>query len=290
MNTNKSIQVKRDIRSLLQSEEVKSQLEMLLPKHLTPERMVRVACTTVMKNPRLSECKPESLLQALMFCGQIGLEPDGHNLHLIPFGDQVQVIIDWKGLVALAHRNGITNIYADVVCENDEFEWYRDSIGLQFKHRVNFREERGAMYAAYAIWKDNNLIDGECMSKSEIEEVRRTSKSPNSDAWTKHYREMAKKTVIRRASKRWGIGSMNESVLLDDFPNYSMENKPEFRQPAPFPKIEGQPKETEPENPKPKRVRPKIEKLPETEKDDEQPGSFSEEEKDVENPENLFEE
>ena len=154
MNTPATTTAKRDIRALIQSDQVKQQLAMVLPKHLTPERMARVACTAILKTPKLATCSPESLLQALMLCSQAGLEPDGRNAHLIPYGDQVQVIFDYKGLIALARRNGIANIATDVVCENDAFEWNRSADGLHFKHQINWREPRGQMYAAFVIWKD----------------------------------------------------------------------------------------------------------------------------------------
>ena len=72
-------EAKRDIRALLQSDGVKSQMAMVLPKHLTADRMARVACTAILKTPKLAQCKTESLLQALMLCSQAGLEPDGRN-------------------------------------------------------------------------------------------------------------------------------------------------------------------------------------------------------------------
>lgn len=207
--------VKRDIRSLIQSDQVKAQMAMVLPKHLTAERMARVACTAILKTPKLAQCSPESLLQALMLCSQAGLEPDGRNAHLIPYGDQVQVIFDWKGLVSLARRNGIQNIAADVVCENDTFEWNRDGDGLHFRHQIDFRKPRGAMFAAFCIWKDGDQFDGEVMTKDEIDAIRRRSKAGNSGPWVTDYNEMAKKTTVRRSSKKWPLDAELAEALND---------------------------------------------------------------------------
>jgi recombination protein RecT len=211
----KQTETKRDIRSLIQSDAVKSQMAMVLPKHLTADRMARVACTAILKTPKLAQCKTESLLQALMLCSQAGLEPDGRNAHLIPYGDIVQVIFDWKGLVALARRNGVQNIAADIVCENDLFEWHRDGDGLHFKHQIDFRKDRGQMFAAYCIWKDGEQFDGEVMTKAEVDGIRKRSKAGNSGPWVTDYNEMAKKTVVRRSSKKWPLDAELAEALND---------------------------------------------------------------------------
>lgn len=227
MSTELTPATKRDIRAILQSESTRNQIAMVLPQHLTAERMTRVMLTAIVKTPKLGACSPESLLQALMLCSQAGLEPDGRNAHLIPYGDQVQVIFDWKGLVALAKRNGIQNIAAEIVCENDDFSWYRDGEGLHFKHTIDYRKPRGGMFAAFCIWKDGAQFDGEVMTKDEIDGIRKRSKAAGAGPWVTDYNEMAKKTVIRRASKKWPLASEVED---DDVPNFTPppQDQPKF--------------------------------------------------------------
>ncbi len=225
----RAVEKKRDIRDLIQSERVKAQMAMVLPKHLTPDRMARVAITAIIKTPKLADCSPESLLQALMLCSQAGLEPDGRNAHLIPYGNVVQVIFDWKGLVALARRNGVENIAADIICENDTFEWFRNGEGLQFKHIVDYRKARGAMFAAYCIWKDSDQFDGEVMTKEEIDGIRKRSKASGSGPWVSDYNEMAKKTVVRRASKKWPLDAeLAEAAMVDETTIVAPPARPSF--------------------------------------------------------------
>lgn len=50
----KPMEAKRDIRTLIQSSAVRDQMAMVLPKHLTADRMARVACTTIMRVPKLA--------------------------------------------------------------------------------------------------------------------------------------------------------------------------------------------------------------------------------------------
>lgn len=208
---------KKDIRALIQSQAVKDQIAMVLPKHLTAERMARVACTAIVKTPKLAQCRPESLLQALMLCSQAGLEPDGRNAHLIPYGDQVQVIFDYKGLVALAERNGVECIYADRVCDADNFEAWVQEGEKKLEHKVNWRKARGEAYAYYASCRRNNRLDYEVMTREEIDAIRKRSKASNSGPWVTDYDEMAKKTVLRRMSKRWDLNpEAYEAINADD--------------------------------------------------------------------------
>lgn len=207
-----------DLRSLLKSPAVKAQIENALPKHMDADRMMRVALTACNKTPKLMECDTGSVMTALMTCSACGIEPDGRNAHLIPYGNTCQLIIDWKGYVILAKRNGLKNIAGDVVCENDEFEWRRDEGGLHFVHRVDLRKPRGAMYAAFVIWNESGGdFDGEVMQKDEIDAIRKRSRASGSGPWVTDYNEMAKKTVIRRASKRWDISpEVLDAIDADD--------------------------------------------------------------------------
>jgi recombination protein RecT len=188
------------IRSLISGEEFKAQIAMALPKHITPDRFIRVALTAMQKTPKLLDCTQASLFQSLLTCSQLGIEPDGRMAHLIPYGNVCQLIIDYKGLSALAMRSGeILPPHADVVCENDVFEYDRGEVK---KHSIDFRKPRGKAYAVYAIvrYKEGGE-KAECMSMDEVDAIRKRSKASGSGPWVTDYNEMAKKTVFRRLSK-----------------------------------------------------------------------------------------
>jgi len=216
MNT--QLTQKKDIRSLLQSDAVKQQLALALPATLTPERMTRVALTTVLRTPALGNCRPESLLNALMTCAQAGLEPDGRNAHLVPYGDQVQAIFDWTGLVRLAGKNGVKNIAPALACANDTFVWKRTANGLEFVHEVDWRKPRGDWFAAYVVWNnpDGGDFDGEVMTRDEVLAIKKRSRAGGNGPWVTDEAEMAKKTVIRRASKRWPLDPEVAAAFIAD--------------------------------------------------------------------------
>jgi recombination protein RecT len=144
----------------------------------------------------------------------MGLEPDGRRAHLIPFENKKKnvtectLIVDWKGLAELAMRGGtIAKLHADLICEHDEFSF---DMGEILHHRIDFRKDRGAPYAAYAMATTKT---GEkfvqVMTRSEIEAIRDNSqgwrafkaKYTYSSPWQDAPGEMWKKTVFRRLSK-----------------------------------------------------------------------------------------
>ena len=120
-------------------------------------------------------------------------------------------------MVSLARRNGVQNIAADIVCENDVFKFFRNAEGLQFEHEINYRKPRGEMFAAFCIWKDGDQFDGEVMTKAEIDGIRKRSKASGSGPWVTDYNEMAKKTVVRRSSKKWPLDAeLAEAAMVDE--------------------------------------------------------------------------
>lgn len=194
--------VANDLKSFISTKEAKAQFKAALPRHLTPDRFVRIALTALNRNPNLLNCTKQSVVQCLLDLSQLGLEPDGRKAHLIPYGDKCTLIIDYKGLVDLARRSGeIADIHADIVCANDTFEY---SFGTDGKlvHKPSLIQERGDVIAAYSFVR---LKDGsssyEVMTIKEIEAIHQRSKAKDSGPWKTDWNEMAKKTVFRRHSK-----------------------------------------------------------------------------------------
>jgi recombination protein RecT len=204
---NKQTGGKMAIKDHLNSEAFKQEVARVLPKHCTPERMVRTGLTALMKTPKLATCTPESFLNCMLQLSQWGLEPDGRHAHLIPYGDQCTLILDYKGIVDLVLRSGsVRTIHADVVYEGDQFVY---SLGEVKSHTPHFLrtdagkpEKAGRIIAVYChvVFNDGGT-KSEVMSVEEVEKVRQSSKAGGSGPWKDWWSEMAKKTVFRRASK-----------------------------------------------------------------------------------------
>ena len=207
----------KTIRDLIMGESAKRQFAAALPKHLTPDRFVRVALTAFNKTPKLLECSQQSILSCLLDCSALGLEPDGRKAHLIPYGTSCTLLVDYKGLVELARRSGqISDIHADIVCENDTFDYSFGTEGKLF-HRPAL-SERGKVTAAYSFVKlKDGSVSYEVMSMDEINAIQKRSKAGSSGPWKTDWNEMAKKTVFRRHSKWLPLSSEFQEAVEKDF-------------------------------------------------------------------------
>lgn len=202
--------------------DMKPAIQQAIPQHMTPERLLRIATTSIRTNPKLKVCTPESLLGAVMQCAQLGLEPSvlGHA-YLIPYKnkgvDEAQFQIGYKGLIELARRTGqISSIMAHAVHENDEFE-YEYGIDEKLRH-VPADGDRGAVtrYYAYAKFKDGGY-SFMVMSKRDIEIHRdKFSKAKNFGPWVDHFDEMAKKTVLKALMKYMPISVEFQKAVDQD--------------------------------------------------------------------------
>jgi recombination protein RecT len=224
------LQQKKDVLAFLDSPGVKEAIAKVVPKHLTQERMVRVAITSVMSQPKLVEAAAHpvgraSLLNAMMRCSQAGLEPDGRLAHLIPFWNSkencycVQVIFDYKGLIVLAKRNGI-DAKGVIVREKDRFQYVEDDgTGKTLvHHEFNPLEDRGEIVGVYSrAVEGGKSPDYEFMTKAEVDAIRARSRAANEGPWVTDYPEMAKKCPLRRHSKRWELQpEIREVINADD--------------------------------------------------------------------------
>lgn len=221
---------KLQLKEALTGEAFKMEVAKSLPKHLKPERFIRIAVTAITRTPKLAECDQHSFFKALIDLSSYGLEPDGRRAHLIPFNNrkvgivECQLIIDYKGLAELALRSGIISVlHADVVCENDEFEY---DMGEVKRHKIDLKKPRGEPYAAYAMarTKDGSMFC-QVMTKDEIERIRDNSQGYKSakqyggeSPWTGDGKyEMWKKTPFRRLCKWLPLSAeFRDAVATED--------------------------------------------------------------------------
>lgn len=106
------------------SDQFKKQLALAVPKHLSADRMARIAATEVRKTPALLNTTPASFLGAVMQSAQLGLEPGSAlgQAYLVPYGNQCQLILGYRGMIDLARRSGqVLSLNAYAVREGDEF-------------------------------------------------------------------------------------------------------------------------------------------------------------------------
>lgn len=177
-----------------------------LPRHVHPDRMLRLATTALRTTKDLAQCTPGSFLGAVMQAAVMGLEvgtPAGHA-YLIPFRNkgtlECTLIIGYQGMMELARRSGhVRSIYAFAVYAGDEFS-YELGLNPKLEHRPADKDKSdNAITHVYAVAK---LTNGEpvftVLTKKDVEYYRQKSKAKDSNFWRNNYCAMALKTAVRR--------------------------------------------------------------------------------------------
>lgn len=180
------------------------EIKKALPSVITPERFTRMVFTALSSNKKLQACTPESFLGAMMQAAQLGVEPNTPigQAYLIPYGNQVQFQLGYKGLIDLAYRSGeVQSIQAHEVHENDTFE-YELGLNPKLKH-VPAMKDGGPVILYYAVIKLKNGGEGfEVMSREDVDQFARAkSKTYKNGPWQTDFDEMAKKTVLKKVLK-----------------------------------------------------------------------------------------
>lgn len=214
------------IAGLMADPKIKQQMALALPKHMTADRLARIATTEIRRTPMLARCDKTSFLGAIMQCAQLGLEPGGAfgHAYLLPFNNrkkncvEVQFIVGYRGMIDLARRSGqIISLSARAVYENDEFS-YEYGLDEKLHHKPYEKGDPGRLTHVYAVAK---LKDGgvqfEVMSIEQVNAIKAQSKSATNGPWVSHFEEMAKKTVIRRLFKYLPVSiELKTAVALDE--------------------------------------------------------------------------
>lgn len=201
-------------------EAMKPEIEKALPKHITADRITRIALTALRQNPKLAQCDATSLMAGIMQSAQLGLEPNTPlgEAYIIPYGKQAQFQVGYKGLISLAHRGNMKSIYAHEVYENDDFS-IEYGLNQDLKHKPAMKN-RGEVVGYYAVYHLANGGYGfEFMSKEDVEKHRdkfSPSAKYGSSPWKSDFDSMAKKTVIKKALKYAPISVEVQRVLQAD--------------------------------------------------------------------------
>ena len=210
-------------RALLQA--CQKEFAVALPKHIKVEQFLRVAMTTLQKNPGLLKCTQSSVLGSLMEAAQLGLQVDGMlgQAYLVPFNNkykdgagverwrmECQLIVGYKGYMVLARNSGEVSHFAGrCVYDNDLLE-IEEGLEPKLKYisaKVQPPLEKDEklddhIIGAFAVCKfKDGTTSFVFLWKWQIERFRHMSKAPNSKMWREFYPEACEKTAMRRLSK-----------------------------------------------------------------------------------------
>lgn len=176
-----------------------------LPSDFNKTRFVQNALAVLNDNSNLQKINKAKLMTGLLKGAYLGLDFANKECYLIPYGNDVQFQVDYKGLCKFTKRYSIRpiqDIYAKIIREGDSFE---ETI-IDGKPSINFKplplnenEIRGVF--AVCLFKDGGM-QYEVMTTADVNNVRSSySRASNSKAWQNSWDEMAKKTVLRRLCK-----------------------------------------------------------------------------------------
>lgn len=183
------------------------------------------ALQAIQNNEKLALCAPITVQNAIINVASIGLtlQPALGYAYLVPDsvkqkdagGREVWVNVctlkvSFKGLLKIATDSGsIKWCKAEIVKEKDVFE-YNGPCSLP-RHIMQPFGDRGKTVGVYCVAKTHDgdyLVD--TMDAAEIQKIRNAAKTKTVwDAWPD---EMAKKGIIKRASKQWPKTEQSERL------------------------------------------------------------------------------
>ena len=177
---------------------------------------------------------PTSAQNAIINVAAIGitLNPASKLAYLVPRDGMVCLDISYMGLLHLAQSTGsIKWGQCKLVYSNDTYE--SNGLDTAPTHKYNAFGDRGDVVGGYCTVKtaDGDYLTEE-MSLAEIKATEATSKAKNGP-WKNFWEEMARKTIVKRASKYWPRAERLDNaihVINEDegvFQEPVMQHKPE---------------------------------------------------------------
>lgn len=205
----------QEIRQQMMSPETAAQFRMALPAHVPVERFQRVALTAIANNPDLMRADRRSLFNACGRAAQDGLLPDGREAALVMFGSAATYMPMVAGILKKVRNSGeLAAISTHVVYANDRFEMRLGDAEELIHVPPPLSQDRGDIVGVYAV---ATLKNGEKMrevlSKMDVERIRAVSRSKDRGPWVQWWEEMAKKSAIRRLSKRLPMSTDRDDDL-----------------------------------------------------------------------------
>jgi recombination protein RecT len=153
-------------------EKYKGQIALALPKHITADRMVRLAMTSFSQSPGLQKCDMHSIFSSVVIAAQLGLEIGvGGQGYLVPYKGKATFVPGWQGLVDLVSRAGRATVWTGAVYEGDKFEWalgdnpfvrhQPEGDGDDWKsitHVYAIGRVNGSQYPVIEVWTMNRIV------------------------------------------------------------------------------------------------------------------------------------
>jgi len=173
------------------------------------------------KRPVLQVCTKDSIANSLLDMAVQGLNPAKKQGYFIAYGKQLVFQRSYFGTMAVTKRvAGAKDIFAELVYRGDEFEYtIKNGNKYIMKHiqRIENVDPNNIVAAYCTIVFDDDRQFTDVMTWDEIQKAWSKSKmNPDKEGSThkEFAQEMARKTVINRACKRYLNSSDDGSLLM----------------------------------------------------------------------------
>ena len=234
--------VKKDVVDVVgkKVQEFVSRGELHLPPNYSVENAMKSAWLILQntfdkdKKPVLQTCTKDSIANALLDMAVQGLNPAKKQGYFIAYGKQLTFQRSYFGTMAVTKRvTGAKEINAYVIYDGDEVEYELKNakiVNLVHKQKFgNINKDKIAGAYATIIMPDENVYY-EVMTMDEIRMAWKKSqmwgkdqdKERKGSTHDEYRQEMAKKTVINRACKRF-LNSSDDGSLLVQYINRADE-------------------------------------------------------------------
>lgn len=197
-----------------------------LPADYSPSNAMKQAWLQISQDNKLMACNDVSKANALLDMVTQGLNPAKGQCYFIPYGDKMQLQRSYHGNIMMLKRDaGAKDVVAQIIYEGDTFKQELDSVGRikSIKHEQDFFNiNKDKIIGAYCtiIFDDNRDNYIEIMTIDQIKQawmqspmIKDEAALNRSKAHNNFKEEMAKKTVINRAAKRYINSSTDEGLL-----------------------------------------------------------------------------
>ena len=192
------------------------EIQRALPRHMSGDRMARLALTVLRKDPALAKTTPESFAGALLTAAGLGLEPGVNNeAYLVAYGRECQLIIGYQGFAKLFWQHPLAaHLDAQAVHENDDFDY---AYGLNpFLTHKPARGDRGAVTMYYAVAKLSTGASAFVVLSAEEVKKLRGGKVGASGKIADPMHWMERKTAVRQLVKLLPKSSEMDRAIRDD--------------------------------------------------------------------------
>ena len=178
------------------------------------------------KRPALAVCTPTSIANALFDMCIQGLSPARNQCYFIVRGDRLTLMRSYFGTCAVLKRlNGVEDVFAQVVYEDDAFEYAIDGGNIVVtKHEQTLKNiDMSKMVGAYSVIVKDGKPRCEIMTMAQIRQA--WSHTTNGGGVQKEYPDqMAKRTVINRGAKMY-VNTSDDSEYLIEAINNTTDNE-----------------------------------------------------------------